>query len=83
MSSQIYYLKEKRYTDNVNPQYVTSKNGRSMIKATCASCGKMKSKFIKSKSGGAIDNHKAMLPFLPKKRNKPHLDITIAVQVTR
>ena len=48
MSSQIYCLKEKRFTDNVNPQYVTTKNGRLMIKATCASCGKMKSKFIKT-----------------------------------
>ena len=36
-----------------------------MIKATCASCGKMKCIFIKK--GGSIDIHKAMLPLLPKK----------------
>ena len=45
MSSQIYRLKLRKYTDNVNPQYVTT-NGKLMIKATCASCGKTKTKCI-------------------------------------
>lgn len=65
LQKQIYCLKERTYTDNVNPQYVTTKNGRLMIKAACASCGKLKSKFVKQ--GGSIDIHKAMLPLLPKK----------------
>jgi hypothetical protein len=47
LQKQIYCLKERTYTDNVNPQYVTTKNGRLMIKAVCASCGKLKSKFVK------------------------------------
>ena len=67
MSLQIYCLKERKYTNNVNPQYVTTKNGRTMIKAKCASCGRMKSKFVKNTKGGAIDIHKTMLPLLPKK----------------
>ena len=77
MSLQIYCLKERKYTNNVNPQYITTKNGRTILKAKCASCGKMKSKFVKglhipatiknTKKGGAIDIHKAMLPLLPKK----------------
>ena len=48
LQKQIYCLKERKFTDNVNPQYVTAKNGRTMIKATCASCGKIKSKFVKN-----------------------------------
>ena len=67
LQNRIYCLKERKYTENVNPQYFTSKNGRLMIKATCKSCGKKKSKFVKSKQGGRLDIHKAMLPFLPKK----------------
>jgi hypothetical protein len=63
LQTQIYCLKERTYTDNVNPQNVTTKKGRLMIKATCASCGKLKSKFVKL--GGSIDIHKAMLPLLP------------------
>jgi hypothetical protein len=62
---KIYCLRERKYTDNINPQRVTTKNGRHMIKAKCKSCGALKSKFIKI--GGAIDIHKAMLPLLPKK----------------
>jgi len=66
LQNKIYCLKERRFTDNINPHYVTTKNGRKMIRATCSSCGKMKSKFVKS-TGGNLDIHKAMLPLLPKK----------------
>jgi hypothetical protein len=38
LQKQIYCLKERTYTDNVNPKYVTTENGRLMIKAACASC---------------------------------------------
>ena len=71
LQKQIYCLKEKQFTSNINPQYFTTKNGRLMIKATCASCGKKKSKFVKNTGhktqGGTLDIHKAMLPLLPKK----------------
>ena len=45
----------------------TAKNIKLMIKATCVYCGKIKIKFVTSKDGGALDIHKAMLPFLPKR----------------
>lgn len=78
LQKQIYCLKERKHTGNVNPRYVTTENGRRVIKATCASCGKMKSMFVKNigqrlrslrlnTKGGSFDIHKAMLPLLPKK----------------
>ena len=70
----IYCLKEKKFTEDLNPIQTITKNNRHIIKATCASCGITKSQFIKKtggnsrrRAGGAIDIHKAMLPLLPKK----------------
>ena len=60
-----YCIKEKKITEEVNPKYVLTKNGRMMRKSTSASCGITKTKSIK-KDGGAVDIHKAMLPLLPK-----------------
>ena len=61
-----YCIKEKKITEDVNPKYVLTKNGRMMRKSTCASCGITKTKFVKT-DGGAVDIYKAMLPLLPKK----------------
>ena len=38
-----------------------------MLKANCGSCGIIKTQFVKEKKRGNFDNHKAMLPLLPKK----------------
>lgn len=62
----IYCVKEKKFTEDLNPKHVMTKNNRHMIKATCASCGITKSQFVKNKTGGALDIHKAILPLLPK-----------------
>ena len=61
----MYCVKERKNTEDINPVITTAKNGRKMLKAQCASCGIMKTQFVKS--GGNIDIHKAILPALPKK----------------
>ena len=51
----IYCLKCKSHTPNVNEEELLTKNNRRIIKAKCSVCGKNKSKFLKSsKSGGDI-----------------------------
>ena len=47
-----YCVKERHDTESLNPRYVKAKNGRMMMKSTCASCGITKSQFVKS------DEHK-------------------------
>ena len=46
----IYCVKERKYTEDINPKQVTTKNNRHMIKATCASCGITKTMFVKPPS---------------------------------
>ena len=45
-----YCVKEKKQTECVpgSEQYVTAKNGRTMMKCQCASCGIIKTKFVKN-----------------------------------
>ena len=77
-----YCVKERKVTDSFNPKYEKAKNGRMMIKSTCASCGITKSQFVTieeadsvplkptkvSKGGGAgFDIHNAILKVAPKK----------------
>ena len=52
---KLYCVKEKQFTDNVpgSEEYVKTKNNRTMLKATCASCGIIKSRFVKS-TGGSL-----------------------------
>jgi hypothetical protein len=53
LQKQVYCLKERTYTDNLNPQYATTKKPpKIVIKATCASCGKLKLKVF-FKQGGS------------------------------
>ena len=47
----MYCVKEKRHTEDIDPVITTTKNGRKMMKARCASCGIMKTQFVKA--GGA------------------------------
>ena len=56
LKMRTYCVKEKRETESLNPQYVRTKNGRLMLKSTCASCGITKSKFVK-RGGFAPSNH--------------------------
>ena len=50
-----YCVKEKKQTECVpgSERYVKTKNGRTMMKCTCASCGITKAKFVKSQSTGS------------------------------
>src|SRR5580692_2205558 len=51
----IYCLKCKSHTANLDERESVTKNNRNIIKAKCVICGKNKSRFIKSlKSGGDI-----------------------------
>ena len=52
-----YCVKQKKQTECVpgSEKYVKAKNGRTMMKCTCAECGITKTKFVKNnKSGGFI-----------------------------
>ena len=50
-----YCVKEKKQTECVpgSELYVKTKNGRTMMKCICASCGITKAKFVKSQSKGS------------------------------
>ena len=43
---QLYFLKCKNYTKNINLQVSSTSNGKLMILSKCAICGSKKSKFI-------------------------------------
>ena len=49
-----YCVKQKKQTDCVpgSEKYITTKNGRSMMKCTCAECGITKAKFLKRMKQG-------------------------------
>ena len=46
-----YCVKEKKQTECVpgSERYVITKNGRTMMKCQCASCGITKAKFVKNR----------------------------------
>ena len=52
-----YCVKQKKQTECVpgSEQYTKAKNGRTMMKCTCAECGITKTKFVKSgNTGGSL-----------------------------
>ena len=54
-----YCVKQRKQTECVEPSgYKTAKNGRLMHFCTCAECGIKKTKFVKSKQGGALARRK-------------------------
>ena len=60
---QSYCLKERKQTESMLEQIITTKNGHHMVKSICVSCGAKKAAFIKK--GGNIDIHK-LIGKLPK-----------------
>ena len=52
-----YCVKEKKQTECVpgSEQYVITKNGRTMMKCQCASCGITKAKFVKNTEGKGLN----------------------------
>ena len=56
-----YCVKQKKQTECVpgSEKYIKTKNGRTMMKCTCAECGVTKAKFVKSgTTGGALARYK-------------------------
>ena len=59
MDSNTYCLREKKFTKDINPEIITTKNNRKRLSSTCASCGAKKSKILPlSHKGGNVDIHK-------------------------
>ena len=57
MKEKTYCLACRKYTKNINPKIVKSKNDRSMIQTNCAKCGSKKSRFIKAQiAKGLLSN---------------------------
>ena len=45
---ETYCLKCKKNTKNIDPKFLSTSNGKSMILSKCAICGSKKSRFIKN-----------------------------------
>ena len=43
-----YCLKCKKDTENINPRFSNTSNGKTMLLSKCAECGSTKSRFIKN-----------------------------------
>ena len=43
-----YCLKGKKNTESIDPEILSTSNGRTMILSNCAICGSKKSRFIKN-----------------------------------
>ena len=43
-----YCLKCKKITENIDPQVLSTTNGRAIILSTCAICNSKKSRFVKN-----------------------------------
>ena len=51
-----YCLRCRKDTENINPRFSNTSNGRTMI-SKCAICGSKKSRFIKNREGkGLLSN---------------------------
>ena len=49
-----YCLKCKKNTENKNPKFLKTKNGRVMLLSKCALCNKEKSKFVKEQEAKGL-----------------------------
>ena len=57
MREETYCLSCRKYTKNINPKIVKSKNNRSTIQTNCAICNRKKSRFIKEQlAKGLLSN---------------------------
>ena len=54
---ETYCLKCKKNTKNIDPKFLSTSNGKSMILSKCAICGSKKSRFIKNQEAkGLLSN---------------------------
>ena len=51
-----YCLKCRKYTENINPQLSSTRNGKAIILSKCAICGNKKSRFIKNQEPKGLLN---------------------------
>ena len=51
---ELYCLKCKKHTKNINPQVSSTSNGKFMILSKCAICNSKKSKFIKKQDAKGL-----------------------------
>ena len=49
-----YCLKCRKYTENINPKFSSTSNGKTMILSKCAICGSKKSRFIKDQEAKGL-----------------------------
>ena len=57
MKKETYCLVCRKYTKNINPKIVRSRQNRSMIQSNCAICGSKKYRFIKEQQAmGVLSN---------------------------
>ena len=54
MKKETYCLVCRKYTKNINPKIVRSRQNRSMIQSNCAICGSKKYRFIKEQQAMGI-----------------------------
>ena len=66
MKEEAYGLACTKYTKNINPKIVKSKNDRSMIQTNCAKCGSKKSRFIKEQIAKALLSNLGIKTLLSK-----------------
>ena len=58
-----YCLKCRKDTENINPEVLSSSNGRTMILLKCAICSSEKSRFIKNQEAkGLLSNLRIRTP---------------------
>ena len=63
MKKETYCLVCRKYTKNINPKIVRSRQNRSMIQSNCAICGSKKSRFIKEQQAmGILSNLGIKIP---------------------
>ena len=54
---KIYYLKCRKYTENIDPKMVRTKNNRLIMQSKCPVCGIKKSRFLKEQEAkGLLSN---------------------------
>ena len=49
-----YCLKSRKDTENIDPEILSSSNGKAMILSKCALCGSKKSRFIKNQEAKGL-----------------------------
>ena len=61
----VYCLKCRKNTENINPKFSKTSNGRIMLLSNCAICNSKKSRFIKNEEAkGLLSNLGIRIPLI-------------------